>query len=86
VLLAARDGDVGISGNNVHLLAKQKNILRSESGAVALDVSTQRIANVANPTDITDAVNKRYVDNILGDIEVALDGIITIQTELIGGR
>lgn len=85
VLLAARDVDVGISGNNVHLLAKQKNILRSETGAIAADVSNQRIASLADPVDITDAVNKRYVDNILGDIETALDGIITIQTELIGG-
>lgn len=37
--------------------------------AKTLDLQTNRIANVANPTAATDAVNKQYVDNLIGEIE-----------------
>lgn len=77
VLLAARDGEAGIYGNNVHLIAKQKNILRSESGAIALDVSSQRISNLATPIDNTDAVNKGYVDAAINNLPEVPDIPIT---------
>ena len=36
-----------------------------------LDVHNNRIVNVADPKDPTDAVNKRYVDNAVKNINVA---------------
>ena len=78
--------------NKVYMLTKsasfrteEKTKFKALGDAVAADFSNQRIASLADPVDITDAVNKRYVDNALGDIETALDGIIAIQAELIGG-
>lgn len=38
------------------------------------------------PTTHLSAVNKEYVDGLVGDIEAALDGIIALQQELIGGK
>lgn len=38
------------------------------------------------PTLEIHAVNKEYVDGLVGDIETALDGIIAVQQELIGGN
>ena len=43
------------------------------------------IKGLADPTDTDDAVNKGYVDGLVGDIETALDSIIAIQEQLIGG-
>ena len=85
MLVANDNGLTGVYGKDVSVLAKNITSIRSETGAIAVDVSNQRIASLADPVDITDAVNKRYVDNVLGDIETALDAIITKQTELIGG-
>lgn len=42
--------------------------------------------SVGTPTADTDAANKAYVDNAIGDIEAALDNIIAIQENLIGGE
>ena len=36
--------------------------------------------------DVEDKANKVYVDNIVGDIETALDEIIELQNSLIGGE
>lgn len=44
------------------------------------------IKNLATPSEGTDATNKDYVDSLVGDIETALDGIITLQNSLIGGE
>ena len=41
---------------------------------------------VATPKGKKQAVNKEYVDDLVGDIETALDSIIAIQNELIGGE
>lgn len=38
------------------------------------------------PTKPSQAANKQYVDNLVGDIETALDNIIEIQNSLIGGE
>lgn len=44
------------------------------------------ITGLVDPTDDTEAANKKYVDNLVGDINTALDSIIAIQNELIGGE
>jgi hypothetical protein len=38
-----------------------------------------------DPTQDAHLTNKKYVDNQIGNIETALDNIIAIQNELIGG-
>lgn len=43
------------------------------------------IHNLADPSAPMDAVNKRYIDNLVGDIESALDSVIALQNSLIGG-
>lgn len=45
-----------------------------------------KISNLIDPTNDSDAVNKAYVDGLVGDIETALDGIIAYQNSLIGGE
>ncbi len=37
------------------------------------------------PVNDLDCTNKKYVDDLVGDIETALDNIIAMQNELIGG-
>ena len=48
-------------------------------------VDGNRIQNVGNPEDSADAANKGYVDDLVGDIDTALDSIISIENGLIGG-
>ena len=48
-------------------------------------VGTNVIHDVAEPQFSSDAATKRYVDTALGDIENALDGVISYQQSLIGG-
>lgn len=43
------------------------------------------IHNLQDPAAAGDAVNKRYVDGLVGDVETALEAIITMQEALIGG-
>ena len=45
-----------------------------------------KLTRLVAPTNDTDAVNKIYVDNTVGNIEHALNDIIEIQNSLIGGR
>lgn len=40
---------------------------------------------VVAPTERDDAVNKRYVDELVGDVEEALDNILALENALIGG-
>lgn len=48
-------------------------------------VDGNRIQSVGTPEDSADAANKGYVDGLIGDIDTALDSIISIQNSLIGG-
>lgn len=48
-------------------------------------VDGNRIQLVGDPEDSTDATNKGYVDGLVGNVETALDSIISIQNSLIGG-
>ena len=50
-----------------------------------LTVNNYPIKSMAEPTDDYHLVNKKYVDNQIGDRETTLDNIIAIQNELIGG-
>lgn len=43
------------------------------------------LRNIATPRQDNDATNKAYVDGLVGDIETALDEIISIQNTLTGG-
>ena len=44
------------------------------------------IIKTKNPVEDLDCANKKYVDDLVGDVEAALDRIIEIQEELIGGE
>lgn len=66
--------------------------------AYGVDISSGKfgdvkIHNLRNPSNDTDAANKKYVDKvydyvdgITGDISEALDGILAMQASLIGGE
>ena len=49
------------------------------------EVAIHNLADVNPGTKGTDAINKNYVDGLVGDVEAALDSVIAIQNELIGG-
>ena len=55
-------------------------------GTGALDFGNRNLKNVADPIEDADAVNKQYVDKLVGDIEAALDAIIALQNSIIGGE
>ena len=63
------------SGGSIH-------ISKADYG---FSVDGNRIQNVGNPEDSTDATNKGYVDGLIGDIDTALDSIISIENNLMGG-
>lgn len=46
--------------------------------------SSTTIKNVVTPTADTDAANKKYVDDITGDISTALDSILAMQSQYMG--
>ena len=73
-----------INSEDLQLFADRKLKLMSV-GEVFISGGETRITDVVTPENNTDAVNKEYVDNKVGNIEEALDGIIAIQEELIGG-
>lgn len=50
-----------------------------------VDMHQNTLKNLPNPIDAGDAVSKAYLEESLADIESALDAIIVIQNELIGG-
>lgn len=78
--------DIAIVSESVHIFTDGKTVLKSNGdGGVALYVSNQRISNLANPIDDTDGANKRYVDDLIGDVETALDNIIALQNAKIEG-
>lgn len=64
-----------ISGGSIH-------ISKTDYG---FSVDGNRIQLVGDPEDSTDATNKGYVDGLVGNVETALDSIISIQNSLIGG-
>ncbi len=78
-------GDTTLSANGgVYLLSNDDYVyLLSE-----LDMTSRRIINVANPAEAGDAANKGYIDQLfetlVGDIDTALDGILAIQSHLLG--
>ena len=47
-------------------------------------IETYNIDILKEPEEDTDAVNKGYVDNLVGDIDAALDAIIALQNSIIG--
>ena len=51
-----------------------------------VNVNGNRIRNLANPIFEGDAVNKAYLDGVVGQVEAALDNIIAIQNTLVGGE
>lgn len=70
---------VSITGNTQYVaMEKQTHFIgNGESGLL--------IHNLADPSAPQDAVNKQYVDGLVGDIESALDSVIALQNSLIGG-
>lgn len=60
-----------------------KLILRDDGGGTifegtgSLDFQSRTLKNIDDPIEDTDAANKGYVDTAIGDIETALDNIIT---------
>ena len=59
---------------------------KAEEGDMAnVDVCGCRIRNLAAPQNPADAVNKEYFDAVLGDIDTALEKVISVQDDYIGG-
>lgn len=59
---------------------------KAEEGDMAnVDVCGCRIRNLAEPKNPADAVNKEYFDAVLGDIDTALEKVISVQDDYIGG-
>ena len=61
--------------NNPHAVtAEQVGALASSGGVMsgALSMSGHKIANLAAPTDLTDAANKQYVDEQVGSSRVVM--------------
>lgn len=99
IVLATTDGDSGtaaMSGSFVELVAygAEGMSLVSDDGDMTIHsegnlfISTTGEAHIhglADPENEWDAVNKQYVDGLVGDIESVLDSVIALQNSLIGG-
>ena len=59
---------------------------RSEYDQANVNVDGCRIRNLAEPIFDKDAVNKAYLDGVVGDIEAALDAVIALQEQYMGGE
>jgi len=59
---------------------------RSEYDQANVNVDGCRIRNLAEPIFEKDAVNKAYFDSAVGDIEAALDAVIALQEQYMGGE
>lgn len=63
-------------------------ILAEDINAIAKAVieAQEELENLETPdVDLSNYYTKEEIDNKVGDIETALDGIITLQENLIGG-
>jgi len=49
------------------------------------NISAMGMQCASTPSADTDVVNKMYLDDMIGSIDTALDGIISLQNSLIGG-
>lgn len=83
--------DVRISAIDTMSLGSQYGnmTINSSHGNVSIYTTGSgnvKISNLIDPTNDSDAVNKGYVDGLVGDIETALDGIIAYQNSLTGGE
>lgn len=72
---------ISLEGNNAEEFEEQGNMY---ANSVPVRNSNGNLYT-GMPTEIMEAVPKKYVDDIVGDIETTLDSIIAIQNELIGG-
>ena len=84
-------------GNGFFRASAMRNLFGSENSETEIlgmrlggdegnvSVGNCRIRNLAAPVYDKDAVNKVYLDNLVGDVEAALDNIIVLQQSLIGG-
>ena len=90
-------GEVDEYGLNVNLNQEQQTAFHGYEIALhaykrllligeTVTLNNNQLSDVGNPINNTDAANKQYVDNLIGDIETALDNIIEIQNSLIGGE
>ena len=92
-----QDGNVKITTQNFKIY-QNEGYVQVEKGDLNIQsekkLSFKSTANfekgacvpVSENLDPTAVVNRYYVDLLVGDIETALDGIIAIQNELIGGE
>lgn len=82
------NGSVALVGKSVTLYGDYTNLhgLVSVLGVLDFGYGNGRISNLGEPRADNDAVNRAYVDTAIGNIETALDSIIAIQEQLIGGE
>lgn len=81
-IASGNSGAINLEGSSVTISGGSFTIGNLSYG---LSVSNNRIQNVGTPTESTDAVNKSYVDNLVGNIDGILQTIIAAQEALIGG-
>lgn len=74
---------ISISGNTIASLVTNNDLRLNTSGTGAINVSSKRVSNVAEPTNASDAATKGYVDNAVGTtptknvMYVSIDGTDT---------
>lgn len=78
------DDTIAFVGKRLVLRGEERGLgLSSGNGEITLDGC--KLSYLASPIQPHQATNKEYVDGLVGDIETALDTIISIQENLIGG-
>lgn len=70
-----------MDGTGIFWIFQDGSIILSKE----LVMAGNRISSLGTPAEDNDAANKAYVDSSIGNIETALDSIIAIQEQLIGG-
>lgn len=78
--------NVDISTGGVLNLYGRSGVSFTSDEEYSADFGGKRVINAATPTESTDLATKGYVDDIVGDVETALDSIIAMQNSLIGGE
>ena len=74
------DGTIKIIGGNFSTNENEFSFVDGETFGIRIPI------NVGEPQKAEHAATKYYVDNLVGNIENALDNIIEIQNSLIGGN
>ena len=74
----------GVDGNGINTIFRAYFVAKENT--IPLRKANGQLTVKETPEDDSDAASKKYVDNLVGDIETALDSIIAIQNSILGGN